>query len=200
MEHISQNVPEETVASLLFTFLDDTNDQVAERLRVSHEVEVPDTFCGFERIESLKSLGSDHAPLVQEQRKAELRLLFVCLARVVSGEEPTVSAIEQSWNEERIARLEEYFNIHLHDPNCSKQQLAEELGVCERQLTRILEKTYRSSFSDILRRSRLTLAEAMLEQGMQTPEEIAFAVGYTSFSAFQRAWQKQFHKPFQNRT
>ncbi len=196
-EHFSQKEPAETVTSFLFTVLGNFEDDVSAKLRVVQETEVLDTFGGAERINALKEIGTNESPLAQEQRVAELRLLFVCLARALSGMEETRNFAKQTWNEERIARLEEYFNIHLHDPNCSKQQLAEELGVCERQLSRILEKTYRSSFSDILRESRLTLAEAMLEQGDQTPEEVASAVGYTSFGAFQRAWNKKFKKPFQ---
>ncbi len=196
-EHCSPKTPNETVASLLFAIIDDSEDEVAANLQVSTDVEIADTFGGFERIKALKELGTDKSSLVQEQRMAELRLLFVCLARTISGTERNMNSIKQTWDEKRIARLEEYFNINLHDPNCSKQQLAEELGVCERQLTRILEKAYRSSFSDILRASRLTLAEAMLEQGDQSAEEVAAAVGYTSFGAFRWAWQRQYKMPFQ---
>ena len=196
-EHYSPKAPKETIASLLFAVLDDSANDVVRSLCVSTDMEILDTFDGFERIKSLKEFGIEEGSLVQEQRRAELWLLFVCLARAISGEKRVGNSIRQTWDEQRIAKMEEYFNIHLHDPNCSKQQLAEELGVCERQLTRILEKTYRSSFSDILRTSRLTLAEAMLEQGEQSQEEVAAAVGYTSFGAFQRAWSKQFKKPFQ---
>ena len=196
-EHFSEDAPPDKITSLLFSFIDVEEDDICARLKTDCDVEILDTFGGAERIKALKTLLDDNIPGVREQRVAELRLLLVNLARKVEGEYQTRNLPVQTWDEERTARLEEYFNLQLHDPNCSKQQLAEEIGVCERQLTRILEKTYHSNFSDILRNSRLTLAEAMLRQGDKTPGEVAEAVGCVSVDALERAWQKKYQKPFQ---
>jgi transcriptional regulator GlxA family with amidase domain len=95
----------------------------------------------------------------------------------------------QTLYEERLAILEDYFNIGLKDPDCSKLQLAGRLGVTERQLTRILSEVYHSTFSDILLRSRMSIAHAMVMEGRKTPEEIALAVGYRSAESMKRAYR-----------
>lgn len=195
-EHFSEDVSPDSITSLLFTFLDTDNDDFCMRLKTDCDIEIVDTFGGAERIKALKGLVDDRIPGVAEQRIAELRLLFISLARAISDNCIDHNISQQTLDAERIARLEEYFNIRLQDPNCSKQQLAEELGVCERQLTRIIKNTYNSNFSEILRNSRLTLAEALLNQGNTTPEEIAEIVGFSSLEALQRAWIKNFKKPF----
>ncbi len=79
---------------------------------------------------------------------------------------------------------------------CSKQQLAARIGVCERQLTRILKETYNSSFSAILMQSRMNMTQAMLDKGGMTVEKIAEAVGYTSVHSFRKAYINFFgHSP-----
>ena len=98
----------------------------------------------------------------------------------------------QTLYEERLAILEDYFNIGLKDPDCSKTQLASLLGVTERQLTRILSEVYHSTFSDILLRSRMNIAHAMVMEGRKTPEKIAEAVGYRSADALKRAYRSFF--------
>ena len=91
-----------------------------------------------------------------------------------------------------------YFNIGLKDPDCSKPQLASLLGVTERQLTRILSEIYHSTFSDILLRSRMTIAQAMVMEGRKSLEEIAQAVGYRSEEALKRAYKAYFGTSIKN--
>ena len=129
---------------------------------------------------------------VAEQLAAELRLLFVCLARKANGDQATAASHQQTLDEERLAILEDYFNIGLKDPDCSKAQLATLLGVGERQLTRILSEVYHSSFSEILLRSRMNIAQAMVIEGRKNAEQIAEAVGYRSADALKRAYRSHF--------
>ena len=121
-----------------------------------------------------------------------MRLLFVCLSRKISNQDQTLSAHRQTLYEERLAILEDYFNIGLKDPDCSKAQLSSLLGVTERQLTRILSEVYHSTFSEILLRSRMSFAHAMVIEGRKTPEQIAQAVGYRSEEALKRAYRSFF--------
>ena len=192
-EHIMADVPTHQVSSLLFSFLPEETEDICMALKkISEPVTVEDTFDGLQRIRSLKALTAQNPPGAKEQIAAELRLLFILLARNLCKDEVAKHTSVQTLEEERMALLEEYFNIQLKDADCSKQQLAERLGVCERQLTRILKETYHSNFSSILLRSRMNLAQAMLAQGQKSVEEIAEAVGYTSLDTFKRAYKKFF--------
>jgi len=195
-EHIMADVPIEQVSSLLFSFLSDETEDICMALKkISQPVTIQDTFGGKQRILSLKELTAQNPPGAREQIAAELRLLFILLARSVCEDDAIKLRPVQTLEEERMALLEEYFNIQLKDADCSKQQLAEQLGVCERQLTRILKEIYHSNFSSILLRSRMNLAQAMLEQEQKSLEEIAEAVGYASPDTFKRAYKKFFGYP-----
>ncbi|MBE7010147.1 MAG: helix-turn-helix transcriptional regulator [Ruminococcaceae bacterium] len=195
-EHVMADAPTDKVSSILFSFLQEEIKDICMRLKsISEPVTIRDNFEGLERIRSVKQLALHPVPGAREQIAAELRLLFIGLARNVWMQEEEYEDV-QTLEEERLAHLEEYFNIKLKDADCSKQQLAEQLGVCERQLTRILKETYQSSFSTILLRSRMNLAQAMVEQGKKSIEEIAESVGYTSPQSFKRAYRKFFgHLP-----
>lgn len=196
-KHLAVDAPPERISSILFSFLPEGRDDICTVLRdVQTETAVADSFDGASRIRSVKSLALDNSYGAEEQMKAELRLLFVGLARALSPKKQIEPRREQTLDDERLARLEEYFNIRLKDPNCSKQQLADELGVCERQLTRILKDAYNSHFSAILLQSRMTLAEAMREQGKKTPDEIAEAVGYISAHTLKRAYLNFYGKNY----
>jgi len=191
-EHVMMKVPSERLCSLLFSFLPTESKNVCMKLQeIKQPTTIADTFGGTERIRSIKALTVERLPGSGEQIAAELHLLFICLARNLFADETETPPL-QTLEEERLARLEEYFNIHLKNVGCCKQQLADELGVCERQLTRILQEVYHSNFSSILLRSRMNLAQAMLEQKEKSVAEIAEAVGYPSLSTFKRAYTKFF--------
>lgn len=193
VEHIASDAPSERISSLLFELVQSRGGDIYDALRVESPTEVFDIYGSAERVRSLKRLIGDTGRGVREQMEAELRLLFVCLARSLSrgGCDAEPEALHAA---NRFTRLEEYFNIHLADPNSSKAHLAAELGVSERQLTRILLETYNSNFSAILLRSRMTLAAAMLKRGDKTLEEIAGAVGYYTREAFVKAYKKYYGK------
>ena len=110
--------------------------------------------------------------------------------------ERSESLPDRNLDEERLARFDEYFNVNLGNPNASKRELADAIGVCERQLTRILLDTYGCGFSEVLLHSRMTLAEARRVEGVLTSEEIAESVGYLSLFTFKRAYKRFFGMEF----
>lgn len=198
MEHLSA---EGTITSLLFSFPQESNADICQALKAitAEPVCIHDDFHGIQRILSAKHLAENILqPGAKEQLAAELRLLFVCLARKLSSKENAPTLQQQTLYQERLAILEDYFNIGLKDPDCSKTQLASLLGVTERQLTRILSEVYHSTFSEILLRSRMTIAHAMVMEGRKNLEQIAEAVGYRSVDALKRAYRVFFETSIKN--
>ena len=195
LEHLAVEAPPGCITSLLFSFPQSAEDDICLVLKEikGSAITLQDDFDGRIRIQNARQLAENIASAgAREQLAAELRLLFVCLARKLSSKDGEPALRQQSLYEERLAILEDYFNIGLKDPDCSKVQLASLLGVTERQLTRILSEVYRSTFSEILLRSRMNIAHAMVMEGRRSPEQIAEAVGYRSVDALKRAYKAFF--------
>ena len=192
-EHVSKSAEDGILCSFLFTFTNDEPNDFCQILRsVNKIVEIQDTFDGLTRLVEIREALIQKHFGYEEQLKAELRLFCVRLAQnfhteVQSSVDPT-----QNLDAQRIALLEDFFNIEMRFPHCNKQQLADKIGVCERQLTRILKETYNSSFSAILLESRMNMAQAMLKGGEKSITEIAESVGYTSVTSFRTAYKKFF--------
>lgn len=195
IEHLAAEAEPGSITSLLFSFSETTEHDVCLELKgiTDQPVTLQDDFDGIVRIQNAKRLADNLLlPGAREQLAAELRLLFVCLARKLSNDAVTSEPPQQTLYEERLAILEDYFNIGLKDPDCSKAQLASLLGVTERQLTRILSEVYHSTFSDILLRSRMNIAHAMVMEGRKSLEKIAESVGYRNVDALKRAYRSFF--------
>ena len=163
--------------------------------RIKEPMEIPDTFDGTARLHGIQAAMSDDRPGMRAQVAAELRLLFVHLARSLYPSGPRRPAPPQTLDEERLGILEACFTVEFRDPACSKSRLAARVGVSERQLSRILAEKYHSSFSELLLRTRMNMTSAMLRQGGSTKAEIAEAVGYTSVASFRRAYKAYFGRP-----
>lgn len=194
-EHLAAEAAPGCITSLLFSFSQSADNDICFELKrlTDNPVTVLDDFDGITRIRNAKQLAENLLlPGASEQLAAELRLLFICLARKIGRQEQMPSVRQQTLYEERLAILEDYFNIGLKNPDCSKAQLSSLLGVTERQLTRILSEVYHSTFSEILLRSRMNIAHAMVMEGRKTPEQIAQAVGYRSEESLKRAYRSFF--------
>ena len=201
VEHLAVEAAQGRITSLLFAFMQAEEMDICHALQeiTTAPIRISDDFDGCTRIHNAKHLAENLLlPGAREQLAAELRLLFVCLARKLSRKENEPAMPQQTLYEERLAILEDYFNIGLKDPDCSKPQLASLLGVTERQLTRILSEVYHSTFSDILLRSRMTIAQAMVMEGRKSLESIAQAVGYRNAEALKRAYKAYFGTSIKN--
>ena len=201
VEHLAAEDPCGKISSLLFSFTQEEKPDICAALKTITDTPVclQDDFQGICRLQNAKQLAENILlPGAKEQLAAELRLLFICLARKMACVQPETTPQSQTLYEERLAILEDYFNIGLKDPDCSKTQLASLLGVTERQLTRILSEVYHSTFSDILLRSRMTIAQAMVMEGRKGLDTIAQAVGYRSEDALKRAYKAYFGTSIKN--
>ena len=198
IEHLAAEAAQGSITSLLFSFPQTEDYDICLELKniTGKPVTLQDDFDGSIRIQKAKLLAENLLqPGAREQLAAELRLLFVCLSRKLSSNTLTPAPCQQTLYQERLAILEDYFNIGLKDPDCSKAHLASLLGVTERQLTRILSEVYHSTFSEILLRSRMNIAHAMAMEGRKNSSQIAEAVGYRSADALKRAYRAFFGFP-----
>ena len=192
-DHVSKSADDGVLCSFLFTFTNSDLDDFCQILRsVDKIIEIQDSFGGLTRLVEIREALIQKSFGYEEQLKAELRLFFVQLAKTVYSEVQSSFEHSQNLDAQRIALLEDFFNIEMRFPHCNKQQLADKIGVCERQLTRILKETYNSSFSAILLDSRMNMAQAMLKDGDKSIAEVAESVGYTSVASFRTAYKKFF--------
>ncbi len=196
-EHMNADAPQQTVKSLLFSLTSDSKDRICEAFKeLTEPIELIDDFGGKEHIDSAKQYidGNDFG--MKEQATAELWMLFIKLARVIhSQSKGTYKMPSQTLDEERIARINDFFHIHLSDPLCHKAQLADYIGVSERQLSRILSEVYNMKFLTILNEMRMNLAEAMRREG-RSIDEVMQLSGFTSQRTFKYNYKNFFGKPF----
>ncbi len=192
-EHFSKTALDGRVCSFLFTFTEDANDDICQIIRsVDKIIPIQDTFNGMARLLAINDAVSQKKFGMKEQLMAEFRLFFVKLAQIFHAERKVEQENTQNLDVQRIALLEDFFNIEMRYPDCNKRQLADKIGVCERQLTRILKETYNSTFSAILTESRMNMALAMLTYEDRPIKEVAESVGYTSVASFRAAYKKFF--------
>lgn len=87
--------------------------------------------------------------------------------------------------------LDEYLFTHYQEP-ITQEDLAREMHLSKRQLSRILQQLYGTSFRQRLIEIRLSNAARLLTVTDLSGEEIAAQVGYTSVSGFYEAFRKRF--------
>lgn len=194
-EHYSVDSKPENMCSFLFSFRKiDKKDVCCCLNSIKEERVVLDTFQGAEIIKKIKNLILDNGYGAFEEVKAQLKILFIELSRAIfSSVKNSENLVDL--NKERVARMEDFFNINIQNPNCTKENLADELGVCVRQLSRIIKNVYGTSFSNVLLSSKMTLAEAMrLEK--KPLKEILYKTGYSTEISFKRAYKKYYQIPF----
>ena len=86
-EHVSKSSEDGVLCSFLFTFTNSDPDDFCQILRsVEKIVEIQDTFGGLNRLVEIREALVNKSFGYEEQLKAELRLLFVQLAKNVHTE------------------------------------------------------------------------------------------------------------------
>ena len=114
-----------------------------------------------------------------------LRLLTELAAAfpALSGEEPDRGGF--------AAELVGYVNAHLYEP-ISLSDLSRAFARSTSQLSRVFRAATGTSLWDYVLLKRLLSARAMLQRG-ESAMHTAAACGFSDYSAFYRAYQKQFH-------
>ena len=91
----------------------------------------------------------------------------------------------------RSYKIEAWFADNMRR-QITEEDLAAEMSLSSRQLSRVFSDIYGMSFREKLIELRLHRAAQLLEQTDQKAEKIALSVGYGSFSGFHRAFCKYF--------
>lgn len=100
------------------------------------------------------------------------------------------SFFEKRKDLDRLSRLDHLVNAY-YTSELSVARAAELLFISERQLQRITQKEYGVSFAQLLCRTRLTAARALLSDNALTIEQIATATGFASRAALTRAMLRE---------
>ena len=103
----------------------------------------------------------------------------------------TGGVIEQ---DTRRVKIENYIQLRYQE-NITEDDLAAEMNLSKRQLSRVLQRTYGKSFRQLLIETRMHRAAQLLQEGRHSIEEIVYLTGYTSLSGFYSAFQKYFGVP-----
>lgn len=87
--------------------------------------------------------------------------------------------------------IEEYIEQHFTDPD-GIAGLADELHLSEKQTSKLVKKFLGEDYKSIIIRRRMELAEIYLRDPEKSLEEIAWQVGYRSYSGFQLCFKQYF--------
>lgn len=152
----------------------------------------------FSATKSLCQLCSDYYyetsavnPYRLERQNALLTLLLIGIFRelgagqTVQNEEAATSPLQ------RKILIDTFFGVNF-STDAKLEDLAEELHISPRQLSRFLLKHYGMNYRELLIRARMDQAAWLLRTTDQTVPHIAGQVGYRSDSAFYKVFFKEF--------
>ena len=140
-------------------------------------------------MEQLSALRSDYdgAYIRQEKMRTYSALFLLELFELLTMQHPqmqvnTIETIPQEYE------IDEFFSNHFSS-NRSNAQLAKQLNVSQRQLYRILKKSYGVNYREKLSEIRVEIAKDYLYNSDKSIGQIAELLGYSSganFSTFVR--------------
>lgn len=132
-------------------------------------------------------------PYHNEMIHALLTNLIITIFRTLKLTEHNFSARHMIEEEARIPIIDSYFSTFYFDEIGGEDALAKSLHLSKRQLARVLKQHYGMSFQQKLFSSRMDRAAWLLRTSDKSCEEISLLVGYSSESAFYKAFRKFFH-------
>jgi signal transduction histidine kinase/DNA-binding response OmpR family regulator len=89
-------------------------------------------------------------------------------------------------------RLRAAVRAHLSDPDLTVEQLAEQVGLARRTVTRKTKEAFGQTPSSLIRSMRLDRGAKLLKEDAGTVSEVAYAVGFNSLSYFSRCFKDHF--------
>jgi len=91
-----------------------------------------------------------------------------------------------------VTRIRELMDLDkvYQEATYSRKDLAQELGIAEHQLSRIINTGFEMSFSDLINKHRVEEAKYMLRTTEEPISTIAFDVGFNSLASFNRVFRK----------
>ena len=139
-----------------------------------------------------------HCPSIASHEYINLLLgqLYLDLFRMLDKNElltnENFSSLIQTHDvHERKIKIEEYIFNHFSE-QITEDDLAKEMHLSKRQLSRVIDKLFGKTFRQMLCDVRLNRAAQLLIESDTTTEDIAHLVGYTSLSGFYTAFRNKF--------
>lgn len=184
-----------TTERLCFNFSIETNaDEDSELARICRSITSP----------ALIESAQIYSYLLQCRQLRKLPVSFLShtrqgmlLLNIVFSILDELSPELDSRHEEKHNRqkwiIEEYIEHHFADDS-GLEGLAEELFLSTRQTRKLVQKFLGEDYKNIIIRRRMELAEIYLQDADKTLEEIAWLVGYRSYSGFQLCFKQHFGK------
>jgi DNA-binding response OmpR family regulator len=100
------------------------------------------------------------------------------------------SAVVDEENRSFVEELLSVIDEHLGNPDLTVGQLAGEMALSRRQLTRRVKGAIGEPPGAVLRTRRMERAKVMLERDPETISEVAYAVGFKSSSSFSQSFRE----------
>lgn len=104
------------------------------------------------------------------------------------GDEQQLNATDQTF----VGRLRNVIKQNLSDSDFSVERLGEEIGLSRVQLYRKVKALTGQSPVELLRKARLTKARQLIEHTEKSISEVAYDVGFTSPSYFNKCFKEEF--------
>ena len=87
--------------------------------------------------------------------------------------------------------LDNYIYKH-YSEKITLADIASELHLCERQVSRIIKREYKCSFTDFVNIKRLSVAAMMLKHTKMNISDVARSVGYENYNYFYRVFKRKY--------
>jgi transcriptional regulator GlxA family with amidase domain len=125
-------------------------------------------------------------PYYIEFVKNEVLNMMILLCRYIH-ETPDQKSTEQHSKKNIAISIENYISENCSG-DCTLENLAKELFMSRRQLSRLVYKFYSRSFRRLLLETRMSKAQWLLEKNSMSLSEIAEKTGYSTATSFCRAY------------
>ena len=155
--------------------------------------------CGEEIRKAMCEIRDElHCPGIASHEYVKLMLgrLYLDLFRMMDKnkmliKEKSSPLIQTHGVQERKIKIEEYIFNHFQD-QITEDDLAKEMHLSKRQLSRVINKLFGKTFKQMLCDVRLNRAAQLLIESDASADDIAHSVGYTSLSGFYIAFRNKF--------
>ncbi len=182
-----------TLERLCFNFsVESTVDPSSELLNICRQITEPTLICDpqvYDCLLQCRQLRNSTPSSLSHTRQGMLLLNAVLsMLDILSPE--LCNNREEKHNRQRWV-IEEYIEHHFAD-DTGINGLAEELFLSTRQTRKLVRKFLGEDYKTIIVRRRMELAEIYLQDKEKALEEIAWLVGYRSYSGFQLCFKRHF--------
>lgn len=173
-----------------FTVEPDSEDTVSRLYRELREPVLFEDPAAIALVEQCRNLHLPTGGPMRNRRKGLLLLTTALqLLSSLATEAGQASNLSDSTRKKWV--IEQYIEQHFTD-NDGLEGLAKELFLSQRQTRKLVQRFMGEDFKSIVIRRRMELAAIFLRDPEKSLEEIAWQVGYRSYSGFQLCFKRHF--------